>query len=339
MTSNQKAKKSGIDYEIMVSEVAKGLYGSHYTVEQGQWVEGVDGILNLDVIITGNVNGQPQRTLIECKDHDPARGRIGINVIREMDSKREEWKIDEAMICSNAGFTAGAIRKARRVGIGLIGVLREGDSRIRFALKDEVCFRKVRIESLKISLFDQENKELFIRDFGGQITYHGLPIERWFEMRANFFIIHNTITQGKFALQYHLRNSVAFDSPAGKLNVSWMQVVVSLSGAWYSKQVTIDATQGFYDWLRKRIRPASIVCRISVAGMDFDGGELMEHPTESDIAYGKYDELWLLPLLAIDGVHANAPFPNIDPLIVPADLNDQIKPENSKSLSEVAPQI
>lgn len=92
-------------------------------VKVGEWVKGPDGLREVDVLITGTVDGVTRQILIDAAD-----------------SKRRDLAADVTLICSNAGFSKDAMRKAGRVGIGLIGVMREPDPRIRYKVFDEKRF-------------------------------------------------------------------------------------------------------------------------------------------------------------------------------------------------------
>lgn len=88
-----------------------------------------------------------------------------------------------------AGFTADAIRKAKRVGIGLIAVFKEGDKRVRFEVNEEIYLRRVRVESLTISL---PSTHLHDTPFYA-ITYQGIPVGNWVARRARLLIGLNPI--------------------------------------------------------------------------------------------------------------------------------------------------
>ena len=92
-------------------------------VKVGEWVKGPDGLREVDVLITGTVDGVTRQILIDAAD-----------------SKRRDLAADVTLICSNAGFSKDAMRKAGRVGIGLIGVMKEPDPRIRYRVFDEKRF-------------------------------------------------------------------------------------------------------------------------------------------------------------------------------------------------------
>jgi Restriction endonuclease len=129
-------RKHGRGFELVVAEVARAMEPAA-TVEQGVWVNGPDGRRELDVVITGEVDGQPRTVLVECKDFAPGRS-VGIEYVDALDSKRDDLGLEVALLCCNAGFTAPAVRKAARVGIGLIGVMKRGDLRIRLSIAQTV---------------------------------------------------------------------------------------------------------------------------------------------------------------------------------------------------------
>jgi hypothetical protein len=126
--------KRGTLYEHVVAKVLKSM-DPGASVERGVWVEGPDGRRELDVFISGMTDGRHRRVLVECKDFDPkTSGPIGIAYVDALESKRRDLDVDVSLICSNAGFTADAASKARRVGIGLMAVMKKGDRRIRIAV-------------------------------------------------------------------------------------------------------------------------------------------------------------------------------------------------------------
>lgn len=108
--------KKGSPYEKFVASVIEAMDQTVH-VEHSKWVEGPDGKRDMDVHVIGSVNGKDFSILIECKDYDlSTTGKVGIEYVDAIDSKRQDLKIDLAMICSNSGFTEGALRKAKRLG-------------------------------------------------------------------------------------------------------------------------------------------------------------------------------------------------------------------------------
>jgi hypothetical protein len=144
-----------------VGELFRQFYPAS-AIKTGVWVEGPDGRRELDVDIIEKVGARTVRGVVECKDFNPATtGPVGIAYIDALDSKRRDLGLEFAFICSNAGFTADAIRKARRVNIGLLGATRKNDQRIRFGVVDEIYTRHIRlIEAPKIRLWPADGEEL-----------------------------------------------------------------------------------------------------------------------------------------------------------------------------------
>ena len=131
--------KRGRHYERVVSEVLKA-FAPNAAASSGKWVQGPDGRRDLDVFIDGMSGGQRRRVLVECKDYNPnTTGPVGIAVIDALDSKRRDLNMDVAMVCSNAGYSGDAMRKAARVGIGLVSVMRKGDIFSERAIQLRLC--------------------------------------------------------------------------------------------------------------------------------------------------------------------------------------------------------
>jgi len=123
---SKDASKRGKPYEEAVGDLFRQLFPVS-VIKTGVWVEAPDGRRELDVDIVETVDGRKVRGVVECKDFDASKtGPVGIKYIDELDSKRRDLGLQFACICSNAGFTADAIRKGRRVNIGLLGATRKG---------------------------------------------------------------------------------------------------------------------------------------------------------------------------------------------------------------------
>jgi len=134
-------RKRGDDYQLAVAQVANSIDPAAQIVV-GTWVDGPDGRRDLDVAVR-SADGNDLLAVIECKDWNKP---IGIAFIDALDSKRRDLGTKAALICSNSGFTADALRKAARVGIPTLAALIEGDSRIRVIIKQQVYTRLVTFE-------------------------------------------------------------------------------------------------------------------------------------------------------------------------------------------------
>ena len=70
-------KPAGRAYQELVAEVMRA-FDPGAEVRAGEWVDGPDGRLDMDVSIRGTVKGNPTLVVIECKDFNPATtGRVG----------------------------------------------------------------------------------------------------------------------------------------------------------------------------------------------------------------------------------------------------------------------
>ncbi len=278
--------KLGKQFELVVSDVVKEMDPGS-TVRQGEWVEGPDGARELDVIVEGTVDGVMRRIQIECRDYNPKRRSIGIGHIDALDSKHRDLNIDVSLLCSNAGFTKDAIRKAKRLGIGLIGVLRENDQRIRYRVIDEMYIRRVDFvpRSANISF-----------DFIGclppqgsicceEIMYEGLPVYNWLVSRVAIFIYSNPIVKGVHSLNFRFKHPIEFTLPFNHVLAKAVRIQFKISGGWFAQRVEIDATSGLYDWIRRTIRLGLGPGKISYKGVKFgEGGNPIDRPPDFELA-------------------------------------------------------
>ena len=273
-------------------------------VRHGEWVTGPDGRRELDVLVEGTVDGVPRRVLVECKDFNPTTtGPVGIGFVDALESKRRDLAADVSFICSNAGFTADAVRKAKRVGIGLIGVLRERDQRIRFQVKEEIYIRRVKVETLSISLQTEPPAKLDGVPFEA-ITLQGTPVCNWVLRRAMLLIGSNPIVVGAYTATHNLRAPVEFELPTGPVTATRVDFQLRISGGWFVQQVTLDATAGIYDWLRRRVRLASGPGQFHLKNVDLEKGDPIERPPESELKVPmelRHGEMWM-NLLVIMGM-------------------------------------
>jgi len=204
MAQGERSGKRGKPFERVVKEVLSTL-DPRSVVRQGQWVTGPDGRRELDVLIEGSVEGVRRRVLVECKDFNPnTTGPVGIRFVDALESKRRDLAADVSFICSNAGFTTDAIRKAKRVGIGLIAVLRERDHRIRFQVREEIYIRRVTVQTLTIGLQTEPAVKLDGVPFEA-ITFKGVSVGNWVLRRALLLIGSNPIVAGTFKATHMLR--------------------------------------------------------------------------------------------------------------------------------------
>ena len=277
-------RKRGTGFEQVVAEVVKAMEPTH-AVEQGTWVEGPDGRRELDVVITVEVDAQNRTVLIECKDFAPGR-TVGIEYVDALDSKRQDLGVDVTLLCCNAGFTAPAILKAARVDIGLIGVMREGDSRIRVSISQALYTREVKVEQLSVELRHDGHPHDLGSVSGESLLFEGLPLVGWVSKHLAMVIAANPVVNGAFGESFKLKDTIVVERAGEPIAVDELIIGVTITGAWYEQEVTYNASAGLYDWLRHRVRLAPGQSQLHIEGVGIPGGTLVEQPPDHVLKRG-----------------------------------------------------
>jgi hypothetical protein len=207
--------KSGRAFERAVRDVMRAM-DPGATARQGEWVVGPDGRREVDVLVEGAADGDSRSVLIECKDFDPKKtGRVGIQYVDALDSKRRDLGNEVALICSNAGFTRDAKRKAKRVGIGLMGVMRKGDDRIRVFIEEDMYVRETKLHRLVIAL-SRDGSPI---DLTGvrfeEVLFEGQPVGNWVIRRLMLLVGTNPIVKGSFKVTHPLKEAADARSAIG----------------------------------------------------------------------------------------------------------------------------
>ena len=334
----RKRKKKGTPYEEVVSEVLRTM-DSGADILQGKWIEGPDGHRELDVTIIGSFEGEERRVLIECKDYNPAStGPVGIEHIDALESKSRDLEFQFSAICSNAGFTKGAFKKASRVGIGLISVMKKGDKRVRFSVSEEIYTRRVQVIDYGITLHGPDIISPLDSGFGN-LTFKGIPVQNWVTHRIMLFIGVNPIVAGSFTDTQRFKEEVEFELPTKPVNVTQLDIHLSITGGWFAQMVNLNATQGFYDWLRHRVRLAPGPSQFLIEGVDIEAGEPINLPPVRELE----QRLKIRPgematsLVLINGLDHHEPIPPLKGYILKEDLEiliSDLPPESYTSVSD-----
>jgi hypothetical protein len=322
--------KAGIEFEQVVGEICRE-FDPGADVQQGVWEEGPDGRRNLDVVVTGNVEGQRRRIHIECKDYNPARGPIGIEYVDAIESKHRDMNIDVSVLCSNAGFTSGAISKAKRLNIGLIAVLRENDDRVRFEVVDEAYCRRFKIDGTYNFSFGYPQGRPVL-GAGTFILHMGRPVVNWLIARFSQVLLANLVVSGKLRMQYRFIRpiQVRHAETRKKSRIDSCMIEFSFTGKWLRYETRISTESGFYDWLQRAVRVGpGKAFSVSWSGVPVGvgGTEIYEPPRHLfpnwPYAFGyRVDGVALQPLCEFENMAMPSPeeIPDLAPLIVPADL-------------------
>lgn len=322
-----KKLKSGTEYQRVVAEVVR-IFDGKAKVTEGQWLVGPDGRRELDVLIEGTADGRQTKGIIECKDFNPKKtGPVGIAFVDALDSKRHDLGADFSLICSNAGFTTDAMRKAKRVGIGLISVMKKGDRRIRFSVKEEIYTRKIKLGTTRIVLTGVERIVLDnVRP--EEICFEGLPIANWILHRIPILVVANPIVNGTYTATHALTTPLLFEWPRGSAEITNFGFTFTIEGAWLAHQGEIDSTAGFYDWLRRRVRVASqSENKLEFKGIDVHSGLRISLPPDRELIRERFlkDEVDM-KLVLFENYPEPGPSPDLNRFIAPNDL-DPLMPE------------
>jgi hypothetical protein len=176
--------KSGDPYQYLVAAIVQLMEPSVH-VDTGTWIEGPDGQRDLDVSIRGNLEGRPAFVLIECKDW---KRKVGIQTIDALESKHKDLGVTHAVICSNSGFSKDAIRKAKRVGILTVAAIKQGDTRVRTTIEDEVYCGRAKIKKVQCTYFGSDLGGLPKNITDRDVLYEGRPLAAWIRNRVGWFI-------------------------------------------------------------------------------------------------------------------------------------------------------
>lgn len=243
------SRKKGTAFELVVRDISKAISPASIVLH-GKWLNGPDGRRDCDVYINSTINGKPNKLLIECKDY---KKPVGVSFIDALDSKRHDLDIDGAIICSNSGFTKAALSKAERKGIGLIAVLKSGDTRIRYKLLDNIYIRHVKALTVKMGFgllkFQQLNEDSIIH-----ATFQGLPILNWVYKQVELLMKYNIFVKGDIQHSQRLVKPITIQTRQGDLEITSINFQTTITGCWLQQKLELDSSGAIYNWLSKSIK-------------------------------------------------------------------------------------
>lgn len=311
--------KKGDSYEELVAEVISS-FSHTYKVERQKSIVGPDGIRDRDVVIEGDINGKPYSILIECKDF--SNRPVGISYIDALDSKTKDIGADKAFICSDSGFTANAISKAKRVGIGVISILKQGDARTSIQIQEEIYIRKVKILKINVSFPKREIPQLPPLE---DVSYEGVPIVSWVYDRLMRTIGCNFTESVRFTDKIKFKKNGHFQYTSNFFDASEMIITSEVDVKWYSHLVIIDALSGIYDYIRRRATLTPGKNKYLIKGLDPSGGKLVDFVPPDNLVSGLQQGELDVNFCEIEGLDINK-YPQI------AKINDLISPEDLEPL-------
>jgi hypothetical protein len=317
-------RPSGIAYQELVALMAQA-FDPNAKVQVGEWIEGPDGRLDMDVSIRGTLDGTTTLAVIECKDFDVAKtGKVGRPFVDALDSKRHDLKADIVLICSNSGFTQDALNKARRKGIGAISVLAQGDERVKIVIEQEIYFRRVTLSERRFEYRGPDHHLLSGMDIVDlpKLTYNGHSVNSWMEWRVTSIIAANPHLTSSFTASFKFISPTEFDFKGQKVVLESVSMWVSpLKVRWYSQTVQLDARLAMYDYLRGRLRFGAGRNELLIKGIDFDKGTPLDAAPNIErglnLQSGEVD----VAMVYFEGMSTTEnPVPSLDAIVVPEDL-------------------
>jgi hypothetical protein len=313
-------KPAGRAYQELVAQVVKA-FDPKAEVMVGEWVEGPDGRLDMDVSVRGTVDGKPIFSLIECKDFTLAKtGKVGRPLIDALDSKRHDLGVDLAFICSNSGFTEDAVSKARRKGIGAISVLAQGDDRVKVKIERESYFRKIRLDPMEITYHGKDvaaYKDLHTNE----LKYKGDPVDAWLQMRASMFAFAKPDISDRIAMPFALKTPNGFELRGKRISLEKLEIRFTPQTRWFSQIHQLDAASGMYDYIRGKVKMTGGDNKYIVGGVDFEKGTpLSSAPViESKNRLSGEVEMHLALEKGLS-TEQGATMPKLEEIVVPEDL-------------------
>jgi Restriction endonuclease len=245
-----RSPKPGDAYQNAVASVARSLDPSA-EVEVGIWTIGPDGRRDLDVVIRPKQASSFPKVVIECKDWNRP---IGIALIDALESKRRDINALVAMICSNSGFTADALRKAARVGIPALAALIEGDNRIRVVVREQIYVPIVQFLHHRPTFHHQplsdDVKRALTNVYTKEYTYGGKSLEPWVAAKLLDIAVHATRPRS-FTARFRFRMPIIAEVRGINLVVNKIEIRAAFTVRWMTQVAEIGASQGMYDYLRK----------------------------------------------------------------------------------------
>lgn len=275
----------GRGYQKLVADVVK-TFDAGADVKVGEWIDGPDGRLDMDVSVRGMIQGRPVLVVIECKDFDVAStGKVGRPIVDALDSKRHDLKADVAIICSNSGFTADALNKARRKNIGAVSILAAGDERVKIVIEREIYFRKISLAAplrpFNVTCHGLDNAR-FVGAGAAELIYKGLPVMAWLQQRAAIFALAHPEISTQVRLTFGLMQPHDVEIKGQHAPVTAIEISFTPETRWFSQVVRLDAKVGLYDYLRGNLRLAGNENRYDIHGVDFDKGTPLDSAPAAD---------------------------------------------------------
>ncbi|MBK8959764.1 MAG: DUF2034 domain-containing protein [Proteobacteria bacterium] len=319
----------GRAFQKLVSEVARA-FDSDAVVTEGEWVPGPDGRLDMDVAIRGYIEARPVLVVVECKDFSlSATGKVGREFVDALDAKRHDLGATVAIICSNSGFTADALRKAKRKGIGMISVLREGDDRVKAEIQEELILRCIYFGDWRFTYHSETNiAEALESHHLHSVKFGARSLDAWLQYRAFLVAKENPSVNTRLRASFRFTKPLAFCCGANPITLSGAEVGFIYRTEWRRQTIRLDATLGIYDYLRGR-STCSGENQYMINGVDWDTADPCELPSDwTPVPTALLPGEMIVEIVIVDGMDlaVSISLPDLERHVLPEDLLCNIVP-------------
>lgn len=238
---------------------------------------------------------------------------MGIDYIDALDSKRRDLAVTHALLCSNSGFTAPALHKAKRVGIGAVSVVARGDRRVKVVIRETLYTRDVHITGMIVTCEPVlEGPEV------GDLRHNGKLVYKWLQHKAAMAIGSEPFPPNPLHLEHVACPGTVFRTTNRSVVVTRLSSVVDYETEWRAHDVKVDADRGLYDWLTGSMKLTPGGNRYELQGYDLEGGRLVEPPDDvGQLKVGLVPGAVEVAICQVHGVgfRDNEEVPQLDPLI------------------------
>lgn len=140
----------GIKFEHIATEVFTILSREkpHEKVEHDVFLPGPDGPRQIDVLISGSVGPFEVKTIVECKDYNK---NVSVTALDALYSKLLDVTAQKAVLVARKGFSNGAKKKARRLGISLCTIHSMEHEKWKFDLEIPLLITEYACETISPS--------------------------------------------------------------------------------------------------------------------------------------------------------------------------------------------
>lgn len=240
--------KLGRSYERVLYDFIKKI-SPNSNVTHGAWVDGPDGAREIDVLIEAKINGEQIKLLMECKDYSKKR-RLGIGVVDAFESKLKDMNATGGAICSNADFSQPARNKAKRLSIGLIGLLKNN---LGTGYEVQDTLERIEIQgSVNNFSLDFQFERPFINDPKAldMPLFSSCSLKNMAAYVFMMGVVMHPVVNGRPSFRYTFHDPWPFFLVN---NNSIKELIVSgrISGVWLQKKTKISADDAIYKWLSR----------------------------------------------------------------------------------------